>query len=236
MTEILTYRDKRLALDFIAPTQAGRGIALSLHGGGLSTRASTNYLADCFTDRGIGWASFDCSGWGDSAGERSECSLADRCDDALIILRHLGLPIDFLIGTSMGGYGALKLLEQTSARNLILFCPAAYAREAWSLRFGHGFTDAIRRPASYLDSDADALCAAYTGNVLYVAAEHDAVIPKDVDAMYRRSFRQARRVDSVLLRDCPHPIHRWAIEKPERVEHIRSVLCAFIDAELANPD
>ena len=236
MTEILTYRDKRLALDFIPPTQAGRGIALSLHGGGLSTRASTNYLADCFTDRGIGWASFDCSGWGDSAGERSECSLADRCDDALIVLCHLGLPIDFLIGTSMGGYGALKLLERTSARNLVLFCPAAYASEAWSLPFGHGFSEAIRRPQSYLDSDAGALCAAYTGNVLYVAAEHDEVIPKEVDRIYRDSFRQARRVDTVLLRDCPHPIHRWAVEKPERIAHIRSALCAFIDADLAKAD
>lgn len=230
MKEVIDIDGKRLSVLIQQPTQAGKGVALSLHGGGLSTKETAGYLADCFTGRGFGWVSFDCTGWGESAGERAESSLADRLDDALAVIRHYGLHLDFLVGTSMGGHVALKLLEKVDARNLILFCPAAYAAAAWQLKFGGGFTDCIRRTGSFLETDITEVCAHYAGNVLYVMGDRDEVIPPEVDRMYRQSFRQARNFQTLLLADCPHPIHRWSAGEPAMRETIRSALSQFIDS------
>ena len=236
MKETIEFDGKRLSVVIEHPTQAGRGYALSLHGGGLSTKEATDYLADCFTARGLGWVSFDFSGWGESSGERDDCSLAGRLDDALAVVRHYGLTLDYVIGTSMGGYVAVKLLEQVSTRNLVLFCPAAYATSAWALKFGHGFTEDIRRQDSFLETDAIKACADYTGNVLYIVGDHDEVIPPAVERIYRESFRQASTFREVLLDDCPHPIHRWAAGKPDILQRIRAELSQFIETTANSPD
>jgi uncharacterized protein len=230
MKETIRHHGKQLSVIIERPGDPAKGYALSLHGGGLSTKESTHYLAECFTGRGYGWVSFDCSGWGESTGERAECSLADRLDDALTVIRHYGLRLDILIGTSMGGPVAVKLLQEVSAGKLVLFCPAAYAASAWPLKFGGAFSEVIRRKDSYLDTDIDEACAHFPGSVLYVIGDRDEVIPEAVDRMYRQAFRQARRFRPLLLTDCPHPIHRWAADKPALIGQLRSELSNFIDS------
>lgn len=229
MKETLLLGDKRLSVIIESPAQAGKGYALSLHGGGLSTKESTDYLADCFTARGFGWVSFDCSGWGESSGVREECSLTDRLDDALAVIRHYRLNLDFVVGTSMGGYVAVKLLEAAVVRNLVLICPAAYTPAAWALKFGHGFSEAIRAKDSFLETDIDEVCARYTGNVLYIVGDRDEVIPAEIDRRYRQAFRQAKHYDELVLEDCPHPIHRWVADKPALSAQIRSALADCIE-------
>ena len=228
MKEIIEIGDKRLAVLIDKPATPGHGYALSLHGGGLSVKESDDYLRNCFTDRGFGVVSFDFSGWGESSGERGECSLASRLQDALDVVKHYRLKLDFIVGTSMGGYLALKLLEKIDVPNLILFCPAAYATSAWSLPFGGGFTEDIRRPNSFLESDAETICRAYRGNVLYFIGDNDEIIPAPIDRIYRESFRQAASFRTVLLDDCPHPIHRWAPANPEGMTAILSEVSHFV--------
>ena len=230
MKETINCHGKQLAVIIQAPAEANKGVALSLHGGGLSTKEATQYLAECFTARGFGWVSFDCSGWGESSGIRSECSLADRVDDALAVIEHYGLRLDFLIGTSMGGPVAIKLLEKVSARNLVLFCPAAYAASAWTLKFGHGFTEAIRRENSFMETDVAEVCAHYRGNVLYVIGDRDEVIPAGVDQLYRQAFKSAGYFHPLMLADSPHTIHRWSADKPELIAHIKTELSKFIES------
>ena len=228
MKEIIEIGDKRLAVLIDKPATPGHGYALSLHGGGLSVKESDDYLRDCFTDRGFGVVSFDFSGWGESTGERGECSLSSRLQDALDVVKHYRLKLDFIVGTSMGGYLALKLLEKIDVPNLILFCPAAYATSAWSLPFGGGFTEDIRRQDSFLESDAETICRAYRGNVLYFIGDRDEIIPAPIDRIYRESFRQASSFRAVLLDDCPHPIHRWAPVNPEGLTTILEEVSRFV--------
>ena len=228
MKEIIEIGDKRLAILIDKPANPGQGYALSLHGGGLSVKESDSYLRDCLTDQGFGMVSFDFSGWGESSGERGECSLASRLQDALDVITHYRLKLDFVVGTSMGGYLALKLLEKIDVPNLVLFCPAAYATSAWSLPFGGGFSENIRRRDSFLETDAEAICRAYRGNVLYIMGDSDEIIPAPIDRLYRESFRQAASFRNVLLDDCPHPIHRWAPANPEGMTTILSEVSDFV--------
>lgn len=232
MKEIIRIGDKHLVVTIEKPQHANQGYALSLHGGGLSTKETIDYLRPDFTDRGFGMISFDFSGWGESSGRRDECSLSGRLDDALALIRHYELQLDFLIGTSMGGHVALKLLEHVDVPNLILFCPAAYAVSAWQLPFGHGFTEDIRRKNSFLETDVTAICAAYRGNVLYVIGDRDDVIPDAVSRNYQMSFVQARRFREVRLNDCPHPIHRWAADKPDTIATIHAAISSFISSAM----
>ena len=138
------------------------------------------------------------------------------------------MKLDFVVGTSMGGYLALKLLEKIDVPNLILFCPAAYATSAWSLPFGGGFSENIRRPNSFLETDAEAICHAYRGNVLYIMGDRDEIIPAPIDRLYRESFRQAASYHIVVLDDCPHPIHRWAPVNPAGMANILSEISRFV--------
>ena len=236
MKEIIEIGDKRLAILIDKPTNPGQGYALSLHGGGLSVKESDSYLRDCFTDQGFGMVSFDFSGWGESSGERGECSLASRLQDALDVVAHYRLKLDFVVGTSMGGYLALKLLEKIDVPNLVLFCPAAYATSAWSLPFDGGFSENIRRRDSFLETDAEAICRAYRGNVLYIMGDSDEIIPAPIDRLYRESFRQAASFRNVLLDDCPHPIHRWAPANPEGMTTILSEVSHFVERGLTRSD
>ncbi len=228
MKEIINIGDNHLAVLVDRPSDPDKGYTLSLHGGGLSVKESDGYLRDCFTEQGFGMVSFDFSGWGESSGERGECSLASRLQDALDVITHYALKVDFVVGTSMGGYLALKLLEKIDVPNLILFCPAAYATSAWNLPFGGGFTEDIRRPDSFLESDAEAICRAYRGNVLYLIGDRDEVIPEPIDRIYRESFEQAASSRIVVLDDCPHPIHRWAPVNPAGMATILSEVSRFV--------
>lgn len=94
------------------------------------------------------------------------------------------------------------------------FCPAAYAA-ARSWKFGGGFYRLHPpQPARFSKPDITEVCAHYAGNVLYVMGDRDEVIPPEVDRMYRQSFRQARNFQTLLLADCPHPIHCWSAGEP----------------------
>jgi len=104
----------------------------------------------------------------------------------------------------MGGYIAMKLLEHLRCENLILFCPAAYSPAAWDLKFGHGFTQEIRGPGSYLDTDIGTIGGEFKGNVLLIFGSEDSVIPFEVQEMYRKCFRNAQSMTSVTLTEWKH--------------------------------
>jgi hypothetical protein len=70
-----------------------------------------------------------------------------------------------------------------------------YAAEAYAVPFNGGFTEIIRRPGSWESSDAWALLSRFTGRLLLVAGEHDAVIPPGViRSIYESSTSAAERI------------------------------------------
>jgi pimeloyl-ACP methyl ester carboxylesterase len=113
--------------------------------------------------------------------------------------------------------------------NVILFCPAAYAADAWDVPFGRGFTEIIREEKSYLRNDLEALFAGYGGRSLMILGELDAVIPREVVSKYEQCLKSAARFRELVIPGCPHPIHRWSENRNEIRNGILSSIAALLD-------
>ncbi|CAG0935486.1 hypothetical protein TFLX_04327 [Thermoflexales bacterium] len=194
---------------------AKKASIICLHGGGPSSKDSTQYLATALQAKGNTVIRFDFSGQGDSTGELAKSSLKKRLLETKAVLAYFGLADRIsVIGTSMGGYIASLLAKEITVENLILFGPAAYTTKAWDVEFGSGFTEIIREENSFLDSDILDLPKHFTGNALYIAGENDEIIPKQVVDLYKRALSYCNYFEAYTIADCPHPIHRWAQKHP----------------------
>jgi pimeloyl-ACP methyl ester carboxylesterase len=212
--------------------EAKRPDVIFLHGAGPSNRHHAAYLSEVFLARGQNVVRFDYSGQGESSGLLSESSLAKKQRETIDVIEHFDMDTDNLtvVGTSMGGYVAASLAKIYPLKNLILFCPAAYDRIAWDVRFDQGFTEILRRDLSMLVSDVDELLAGFAGASLLALAERDEVIPEKVVTWYRDALGGKTRHAEYVIRDCPHPIHRWVADKEEEKARIRDAVRKTIDS------
>ena len=179
-------RDFRVACDghvLVGDVLAGESAPslLVLHGAGQSCRERFRQLREYLCGHGIGSVAFDCIGHGDTGGDLRSSSLKSRTEQACAVIEAVSLPQPFsVLAGSMGGYTAVTLLARYRIANLILIGPAMYAAEAYAVPFNRGFTEVIRRPDSWEHSDAWRLLAGFTGRLLVIAGEKDAVIPSGV--------------------------------------------------------
>lgn len=154
---------------------------LVLHGAGNSNRARFQTLREELFAKGISSAAFDFVGHGDTGGDLKSSSLSSRTRQACRVVDALNLQQPFsVIGASMSAYTSVKLLEHYHIKSLVLLVPAMYTSRAYSIPFNRGFSDIIRQPQSWVQSDAWRLLADYTGRLLIVAGEIDQIIPRDV--------------------------------------------------------
>ena len=126
---------------------------LFIHGGSKSSE-NLYYLAELLFAKGISSILFDHSGHGKSSGKIFQSSLKKRVNEAkeVVLQSKMTEPIS-ICAFSMGGYVALKLLEEYEVENLYLFCPAVYDKKAYDKFFGDEFTQIIRQPESYKNTD-----------------------------------------------------------------------------------
>ncbi len=110
-----------------------------------STKAAM--LDEAGAAAGFGMLRFDYTAHGASSGDFSEATLSLWLDDALRMIRRFGGPRPVLIGSSMGGWLALRATEILAAEGnppggLVLIAPAVDFTEAlmWAQ-----FPEAIRR-------------------------------------------------------------------------------------------
>jgi len=189
---------------------------ISIHGGGPSSRRSTEYLGVRFQAAGRSVIRFDHSGQGESSGDLLRSSLQKRFSEALSVCAYFGLKEHAtVIGTSMGGHVASALVREISVDSLILFCPAAYSARAWDVEFGGGFTGIIRSPESYRETNIRELLGEFAGTALLVTGAEDAIIPPEVTRLYHVAFSGCKRFEMHFIPDCPHPIHRWVLNREE---------------------
>jgi hypothetical protein len=154
---------------------------LVLHGAGNSNRGRFRTLREELFAKGISSVAFDFVGHGDTGGDLKNSSLSSRTRQACRVVDSLDLQQPFsVIGASMSAYTSVKLLEHFRIKSLILLVPAMYTSLAYSIPFNRGFSDIIRQPQSWVQSDAWRLLADYTGRLLIVAGENDQIIPRDV--------------------------------------------------------
>jgi pimeloyl-ACP methyl ester carboxylesterase len=168
---------------------------LVLHGAGNSNRGRFRTLREELFAKGISSVAFDFVGHGDTGGDLKSSSLSSRTRQACRVVDSLDLQQPFsVIGASMSAYTSVKLLERFRIKSLILLVPAMYTSLAYSIPFNRGFSDIIRQPQSWVQSDAWRLLADYTGRLLIVAGENDQIVPRDVlNRIYDSAVNAAER-------------------------------------------
>lgn len=175
----VSYADRVIKCDRIA----GRSTLqpLLIHGAGTSVRGRFASLRNALQQRGIGSTAFDCIGHGETGGSLHESSLSSRTRQAQAVAdASHGAPPRVVVGTSMGAYNAIKLLESRKIEALVLVVPGVYTLEAYDVPFGAEFSSIIRKERSWENTDAWGILEKFTGKLLVIAAEHDTVIPPEI--------------------------------------------------------
>jgi uncharacterized protein len=200
--------------------------ALLLHGGGSSAAEGFRELRTYLHAQGIETVAFDFVGHGRTSGQQSGTTLAERVQQALSVISSQRLDSSALtiIGFSMGAYVAAKVAVQLQVPRLCLAIPAAYSSQAYKVPFGPEFSQILRTPRSWADSDAFDLIHRYTGHLLVISAEDDNVVPADIPQRYASAGSNSASTVHHIVRRSGHSLS----EHYEREPTARAVVYAEI--------
>lgn len=203
-------------------------VVVLLHGAGTGTMARFGTLAEEIAARGRRVVAFDFSGHGESSGTLPELSLERRFRQACGVIDELvgaERPLT-LVGFSMSGQTVADLVahhgERVSA--LALCAPAVYARAAWPVPFGAGFTGIIRTPDAWRDSAALETYAAFPGRALLALPAHDAVIPPPVTTAITAALAHRSRLTHHTVTSAPHQLGLWFAQHRSAVREFAGAL------------
>ncbi|WP_440466320.1 alpha/beta fold hydrolase [Pseudomonas sp. YH-1] len=175
-----------------------------IHGGGASNRSVWNGLRQSLWQRGVGSTALDCVGHGSTGGVFAESSLQRRSQQARSVIEHAGVRPTALAGISMGAYNALRLSEELDVQALILIVPGIYTPEAHEVPFGPDFSTIIRRPRSWIDSDAWDILGRFRGRLLVIAGEQDSVIPLEIPERLHAAAGRASQRELLVVPGAGH--------------------------------
>lgn len=194
---------------------------LFLHGAGSGDRKRFEQLRILLANKGITSCSFDFIGHGETGGSLTGFSLESRVSQASAVIdsQKIRQPLS-IVASSMGSYVAIKLTESYEVNNLILLAPAVYATKACSVPFGPAFTEIIRNPLSWLETDAWEILENYNSNLLIYEAEKDQIIPHEVIEKIYDSARNARSRKKIVVRGATHSLAKWLDERPDSLQKI----------------
>ncbi len=99
----------------------------------------------------------------------------DRTLTGDVISKNSRPEVLILHGAGNASRGDFRLIRQQ-----LLIHGISSAAFDFTVPFNKGFTEIIRQPQSWGDSDAWELLSGYRGRLLIIAAENDKVIPKEV--------------------------------------------------------
>lgn len=226
----LPFGTKTLKGDACHPVNEKFSI-LVLHGAGGSNRKRYDLLREFLWRRGIGSVAFDLLGHGETGGNLSDSSLKERTEQALKIIesQQLSTPL-ILIGASMGAYTAVKITSLREVGKLVLFVPAMYAAEAYEALFTNQFSEIIRKPNSWISSDAWEILSKFRGELLLIQAEGDDVIPKEVVEKIFESASAVHKKELYVVPESSHQILRYLDEHAEARESVFNKIFEFISS------
>lgn len=198
---------------------------LLLHGGGLkTTKEKYRKLRIDLLNKGIESYAFNFIGHGESNEDLYSTSLHSKVLQAKTFIdRFINKPFS-LIGSSMGGYIVVKLLELYNVSSLILFVPAAYSNSAYDINFGDKFSEIIRKENSWKDSDAFNIINKYDRNVLLISAEDDSVVPIELTNKYRSSFNKKTNVTDYIIKNGIHTVFNYVYDLKEYEDILNLVI------------
>jgi esterase/lipase len=163
---------------------------LILHGGGESSKERFRQLQEKVYEKGFTSLAFDFQGVGESAGVFEQGTLLQRRKDAQAAYNELKRYVSeiIVVGFSLGGHIAVRLVEVEEICALILFYPGAYAQKAEDKLLNEEFTKVLRTQNSWKDSPAFTTLENYSGNSLIIYGAEDNVIPKEVQFRYKEAI------------------------------------------------
>jgi len=199
-----------------------------LHGAGMGTMDRIFSFCDELVDSGHSILAFNHSGAGRDAANLHQSSLRQRVEEARFVIGQYADTSNLTVcGSSMGGYVALKMLELFPVKNLILFCPGIFDAAAFSVPFDDRFSQIIRQPESWRRTDALQPLEQFTGKLLVVIGEEDAVIPPGVIELIDQHSPKASRKQILRLPGCPHKIQDWLLSHPEEQRLVGETVAQF---------
>jgi pimeloyl-ACP methyl ester carboxylesterase len=201
-----------------------------LHGAGLGTRDRYRHFRTCLAQRSIGSLAFDFVGFGETGGDIGESSLKGRTEQACAVIDAREIRPPFcLLGASMGAYTAVKLSEIHAVDSIILFVPAMYDAAAYAVPFGKAFTRVIRKPNSWVASDAWRILASFRGRLLLVVAGRDDVIPDDVIRRIYDSAVNASAREICVLPQSPHLLVHYLSQNRQECERVLDLVQRYVE-------
>jgi pimeloyl-ACP methyl ester carboxylesterase len=160
-----------------------------------------------------------------------------------------------VMGFSLGGTPALKLLEKYSGRigKIVLFYPGIYDKAPYDKPYGPAFRETISQSYSYKNNDTLALLSTFPGKVMLVHGEYDGLdpveygkplggsageveidgikryspIPKEVMEMIADAV-PARRFTHIVAPGVDHAMMLWMRKNPEAAQPLIAQIAQFI--------
>lgn len=198
------------------------GHILMLHGGGKDRTVFYKYR-DLLRTLGFGTTMFDFLGHGETGGDIHESSLFNRTRQAEAVIASQRLVLTGCMGVSMGAYNALQLSKAVPFQSLVLMVPGVYSTAAYKVKFGADFSAIIRKHRSWEQSDAWDIAAAFTGNLLVIAAENDAIIPSEIPEKLLSSASCCWQKQLLIIPEAGHNnIWQNLMLSPVLYENVRS--------------
>ena len=203
--------------------------ALVLHGGGTSAAEGFGELRLFLHARNIATLVFDAVGHGRTGGAQLGTTLEERVQQVITVVQSQGLAPDALalVGFSMGAYVAVKAAAQLGVPRLCLAIPAAYATQAYQVPFGPQFSQILRTPDSWVNSDAFDLVADYTGHLLVLSAEEDSVVPSEIPHTYLTCAKRSASRQHHIIRRAGHQLSEHYAREPQAREDAYAAIAAL---------
>lgn len=201
---------------------------LLIHGAGNSSRARYRKLRELLFAQGIGSYAFDLIGHGETGGVLSSSSIERRTKQVMQVIETLAIPQPLtLIGTSMGAYTALKVLEKVPVDTLVFLIPAIYDRDAYRVPFGEQFSEIIRRPKSWENSDAWEILAGFKGKLLVIGAAEDQTVPRELTQKIYDSASRATKKEIYFVPGASHLLMKTLEENQAEMTKVISLIASF---------
>lgn len=223
-------------LIYAESTYGRNGHVLMLHGGGKDRTVFYKYRA-LLDALGFGTTVFDFLGHGKTGGDMHDSSLFSRTAQAEAVIAFQGLEITGCMGVSMGAYNALQLTKTVPFQSLILMVPGVYSTPAWKINFGPEFSAIIRKERSWAQSDAWGIAAEFTGNMLIIAAENDAIIPPEIPEKLFSSASCCRHKELLIIPGADHNTIWQSVMRSDRLyENVHAAFERCFSAEMREGD
>lgn len=198
---------------------------LFLHGGGATTKERFSDIMVELARAGYRSVAFDARGQGASSGNLPKQSLESRCAQAERVIERCLHHNVIAVGFSMGGQTVTDLMARTSRIvGAVLGAPAAYARKAWTVPFGDGFSSLIRKPESWRSSTAFDAIGSSAIPVRLLLPQTDNVIPGAVRAAYVDAVTTSPRGVAMSIPHADHKLATWFAENGDRRNYFRDLL------------